>query len=144
MRYYAAWGHTEFVLCLGYKGDVIREYFLGYNEALFNDFVLEGHGADAAVEFLNRDVGHWRITFVDTGMQSTIGERLKARRAVPGGRRGLLRHVRRRSDGRAHPGPVRTLRGSGGGCSSSRSCGPHYNAHIVEADPDGTVSRITA
>ena len=47
MRYYAAWGHTEFVLCLGYKGDVIREYFLNYNEALFNDFVLDGHGADA-------------------------------------------------------------------------------------------------
>ena len=47
MRYYAAWGHTEFVLCLGYKGDVIREYFLSYNEALFNDFVLDGHGAEA-------------------------------------------------------------------------------------------------
>ena len=78
MRYYAAWGHNEFVLCLGYKGDVIREYFLNYNEALFNDFVLEGHGADARVELLKRDVGGWRITFVDTGMQTTIGERLKA------------------------------------------------------------------
>ena len=78
MRYFAAWGHTDFVLCLGYKGDVIREYFLNYNEALFNDFVLEGHGADARIELLNRDVGDWRITFVDTGMQATIGERLKA------------------------------------------------------------------
>ena len=55
------------MLCLGYKGDVIREYFLNYNEALFNDFVLEGHGADARVELLERDVGRWRITFVDTG-----------------------------------------------------------------------------
>jgi glucose-1-phosphate cytidylyltransferase len=78
MRYYASWGHNEFVLCLGYKGDVIREYFLNYNEALFNDFVLDGHGAGARVELLQRDVGNWRITFVDTGMQSTIGERLKA------------------------------------------------------------------
>jgi glucose-1-phosphate cytidylyltransferase len=78
MRYYASWGHTQFVLCLGYKGDVIREYFLNYNEALFNDFVLEGHGADARIELLERDIGDWRITFVDTGMQSTIGERLKA------------------------------------------------------------------
>ena len=78
MRYYASWGHNEFVLCLGYKGDVIREYFLNYNEALFNDFVLEGHGTDAHVELLSRDVGGWRITFVDTGMQSTIAERLKA------------------------------------------------------------------
>ena len=48
MRYYAAFGHTEFILCLGYKGDVIKEYFLGYNEALFNDFVLEGYGARRA------------------------------------------------------------------------------------------------
>ena len=82
MRYYASWGHHEFVLCLGYKGDVIREYFLNYNEALFNDFVLEGHGADAQVELLERDVGRWRITFVDTGMQATIGERLKAWRGT--------------------------------------------------------------
>src|SRR6188474_1540494 len=44
MRYYAAFGHTEFILCLGYKGDVIKEYFLTYNEALFNDFVLDGYG----------------------------------------------------------------------------------------------------
>jgi glucose-1-phosphate cytidylyltransferase len=78
MRYYAAWGHTEFILCLGYKGDVIREYFLNYNEALFNDFVLDGRGAEARVELLKRDVGGWRITFVDTGMQTTIGGRLKA------------------------------------------------------------------
>ena len=38
MRYYAAWGHTEFVLCLGYKGDVIKEYFLSHNEALVQRF----------------------------------------------------------------------------------------------------------
>ena len=42
MRYYAHWGHTEFVLCLGYKADVIKNYFLNYNEALSNDFILSG------------------------------------------------------------------------------------------------------
>ena len=78
MRYYAAWGHNEFVLCLGYKGDAIREYFLNYNEALFSDFVLEGHGADARVELLDRQVQDWRVTFAATGMQATIGGRLKA------------------------------------------------------------------
>ena len=41
MKYYASFGHTDFVLCLGYKGEVIKEYFLDYNEALFNDFVLD-------------------------------------------------------------------------------------------------------
>jgi glucose-1-phosphate cytidylyltransferase len=78
MRYYAAWGHHEFVLCLGYKGDIVREYFLNYNEALFNDFTLEGHGAEAQIELLTRDVTNWRITFVDTGLQTTIAGRLKA------------------------------------------------------------------
>ena len=39
MRYYAHYGHKDFILCLGYRGDMIREYFLNYNEALFNDFV---------------------------------------------------------------------------------------------------------
>ena len=67
MRYYARWGHTDFILCLGYKGDVIKEYFLGNNEALANDFVLDGYGAEAEVEILNRDGGPWRITFADTG-----------------------------------------------------------------------------
>ena len=79
MRYYAAWGHTEFVLCLGYKGDVDQASTSSTTtRRSSNDFVLEGHGADARVELLERDVGDWRITFVDTGMQSTIGERLKA------------------------------------------------------------------
>ena len=57
MRYYAAWGHNEFILCLGYKGDVIKEYFLNHNEALFNDFVLDGTAQSPEVELLNRDVG---------------------------------------------------------------------------------------
>src|SRR4029078_939567 len=73
MRYFAAWGHPDFVRCLRYKGDVIREYFLDYNEALFNDFVLEGHCANARIELLNRDVGDWRITFVETGVPETRG-----------------------------------------------------------------------
>jgi glucose-1-phosphate cytidylyltransferase len=77
MRYYAAWGHTEFVLCLGYKGDVIKEYFLTHNEALMHDFVLDGFGGEHEIEILNRDAGPWRITFADTGARSTIGERLK-------------------------------------------------------------------
>ena len=40
MRYYAHFGHKEFILCLGYRGDLVREYFLNYNEAMTNDFVL--------------------------------------------------------------------------------------------------------
>ena len=74
MKYYASFGHTEFILCLGYKGEVIKKFFLEYNECLTNDFVLDGGGAQ--IELLHRDIHDWRITFVDTGQKTNIGGRL--------------------------------------------------------------------
>jgi glucose-1-phosphate cytidylyltransferase len=74
MRYYAHYGHTEFILCLGYRGDLVREYFLRYEEAMTNDFTL--HAKDRRIELHSRDLGDWKITFVDTGLHSNIGERL--------------------------------------------------------------------
>lgn len=74
MRYYAHYGHTEFILCLGYKSEVIKQYFLDYNEGISNDFVLES-GAER-VRLLSRDLSNWKITFVDTGISSNIGQRL--------------------------------------------------------------------
>jgi glucose-1-phosphate cytidylyltransferase len=76
MKWYASWGHSDFVLCLGHRGEMVKQYFLDYNEALANDFVLSNGGRE--VELLGSDISDWRITFLDTGMQSTIGERLKA------------------------------------------------------------------
>ena len=76
MMYYAHFGHKDFILCLGYKADAIKKYFLEYNEALSNDFILQGGGRE--IELLNRDIQDWRITFVDTGLQANIGQRLKA------------------------------------------------------------------
>ena len=76
MKYYAHFGHKDFILCLGYRADVIKNYFLNYNEAISNDFVLTGGGAE--VELLASDINDWRITFVDTGMTASVGERLRA------------------------------------------------------------------
>jgi glucose-1-phosphate cytidylyltransferase len=76
MKYYAHFGHKDFVLCLGYKADVIKRYFLNYEEAVSNDFVLSGGGKQ--VDLLTSDIHDWRVTFVDTGMHSNIGERLQA------------------------------------------------------------------
>jgi glucose-1-phosphate cytidylyltransferase len=74
MRYYAHFGHRDFILCLGYRADAIKEYFLRYEEALSNDFVLSDGGRQ--VELLGSDIQDWRITFADTGLDTTIGERL--------------------------------------------------------------------
>jgi glucose-1-phosphate cytidylyltransferase len=76
MKYYAHFGHTDFILCLGYKGNVIKDYFLNYDESVSNDFVWSQGGKK--VQLLNRDIDDWTITFVETGANSTIGERLKA------------------------------------------------------------------
>jgi glucose-1-phosphate cytidylyltransferase len=76
MKYYAHYGHREFILCLGYGADVVRNYFLNYNECLSNDFVLSNGGKH--LELLSSDIDDWRITFADTGINSNIGQRLKA------------------------------------------------------------------
>src|SRR5204863_790618 len=76
MKYYAHYGHRDFILCLGYKADVIKHYFLHYDECLSNDFVLSEGGKN--LDLLGRDIADWKITFVDTGLTSNIGQRLKA------------------------------------------------------------------
>ena len=76
MKYYASYGHKDFILCLGYKADVIKHYFLQYEESLSNDFVLSRGGRD--LKLLSSDIDDWNITFVDTGVNANVGQRLKA------------------------------------------------------------------
>lgn len=75
MKYYAHFGHKDFILCLGYRADAVKSYFLNYNECVSNDFVLSGGGK--SVHLFNSDIDDWKITFADTGINSNIGERLK-------------------------------------------------------------------
>ena len=75
MRYYAHFGHNEFILCLGYGAHAVKDYFLDYHEAHSNDFVLSNAGR--TVELLSSDISDWRITFADTGFETPIGERLR-------------------------------------------------------------------
>lgn len=76
MKYYAFFGHKEFILCLGYKGALIKEFFLNYEEWVSNDFVLTNGGG--GLTLFNSDIHDWKITFVDTGLHSCVGERLRA------------------------------------------------------------------
>jgi glucose-1-phosphate cytidylyltransferase len=75
MKYYSDFGFRDFILCLGYKPETVKEYFLNYNEALSNDFVITDGGR--SVELLGSDTHDWSMTFVDTGLHTTIGDRLK-------------------------------------------------------------------
>ncbi|MFI5261350.1 MAG: sugar phosphate nucleotidyltransferase [Candidatus Limnocylindrales bacterium] len=74
MRSYAHFGMRDFVLCLGQRGDLVKDYFLRYDEAASNDFVLSDGGR--RVELLGRDIADWRVTFADTGQHTQVGERL--------------------------------------------------------------------
>jgi glucose-1-phosphate cytidylyltransferase len=83
MRYYAHFGHRDFVLCLGYGAAAVKDYFLRYDETQSNDFTLVG-GAHA-ITMHRTDITDWTITFLDTGLHSTIGERLmRVRQHVAG------------------------------------------------------------
>jgi glucose-1-phosphate cytidylyltransferase len=75
MKYYAHFGHNDFILCLGYKANAIKSYFLEYQESVSNDFVFSQGGRK--LEFMQRDIDDWKITFVDTGLHSTIADRLR-------------------------------------------------------------------
>jgi glucose-1-phosphate cytidylyltransferase len=76
MKYYAHFGHKDFILCLGYGADYIKNYFLNYSECVSNDFVLSQGGK--SLRLFNSDIDDWNITFADTGASSNIGQRLKA------------------------------------------------------------------
>lgn len=75
MKYYAHFGHREFILCLGHGAQAIKDFFLHYEEEASNDFVLKNGGREKVL--LNSDIDDWTITFVDTGLDSPIGERLR-------------------------------------------------------------------
>jgi len=139
MRYYASWGHKDFILCLGYKAEAVKEYFLGYREALSNDFVLTGDGH--GVELLSTDISDWRITFVDTGMQATIAERLKAVAPYLGEDEYFLATY---GDGLTDA-PMDDMVDrlvTSGKTALFISVRPMFSAHVVKADGDGLVSAI--
>jgi glucose-1-phosphate cytidylyltransferase len=74
MRYYAHFGHTEFILCLGYGASAVKDYFVHYDETQSNDFTLVAGGRN--IEMHSTDITDWNVSFIDTGLHSTIGERL--------------------------------------------------------------------
>lgn len=76
MKYYSYFGHKDFILCLGYKGDEIKRFFLNYDECLTGDFVLSN--GDKKQKLFKSDIEDWKITFAETGLNSPLGERLRS------------------------------------------------------------------
>jgi glucose-1-phosphate cytidylyltransferase len=136
MKYYAHYGHKDFILCLGYKGDQIKEYFLNYDECLSNDFTLS-HGG-RRIDLLKKDIDDWRITFVDTGINSNVGERLKAVESFLADEKMFIANY---ADGLTDfPLPVLVEEAKNSGAVGTfLTVRPNYSFHFVARDKDGFV-----
>ena len=139
MRYYAHFGHKDFILCLGYKADVIKRYFLDYDETISNDFVISEGGKK--VDLLASDIHDWKITFVDTGLNSNIGTRLKAVQPFLEGEEMFLANY---SDGLCDlplPEMIDFFQRHDAVACFVGVC-PTQSFHLVAADSDGQVKSI--
>jgi glucose-1-phosphate cytidylyltransferase len=140
MKYYAHYGHTEFILCLGYRGDTIKNYFLNYTECLSNDFTISNGGKD--IHLYNNDISDWKITFADTGMTSNIGQRLKAVQKYLGDDEVFLANY---SDGLTdfHLPNMLDFFNTSDKTACFLSVRPNQSFHIVNVNDDGVVNSIT-
>lgn len=139
MKYYAHYGHKDFVLCLGYKADVIKQFFLQYEEWISNDFTLSRGGKDLRLE--NSDIEDWNITFVDTGLRANIGQRLLAVRKYVQDDDVFLANY---SDGLTDmdlTAMIERFRASGK-VAAFVAAKPSQSFHMVLLEPDGHVQSI--
>lgn len=139
MKYYAYYGHTDFILCLGYRGDYIKRYFLNYDECLSNDFVMSQGGR--SVHLFNSDISKWSITFVDTGLHSNIGQRLKAVEPLLDGEEAFMANY---ADGLSDLDLDAYIDSfyRRGKVASFLSVKPSQSFHHVSSDGDGVVTGI--
>ena len=139
MRYYAYFGHTDFILCLGYGGAAVKDYFLNYDETRSNDFTLENGGSN--ITLFSTDISDWRISFVDTGLNSSIGERLRrVRHLVAGEEMFMANYADVLTDA---PLPDMIDRFQRSDAVASLLAAPMQSSHhVVDVDETGRITRI--
>jgi len=136
MQHYSLHGHRDFVLCLGYKSSVIKDYFLNLKPTTYADCIISDFGRK--VEMIGEAPPDWRITLVDTGISSNIGERFMAVRHLVEGEDMFLANY---SDGLTDaptPAMIERLRKSGK-IASFTAVRPPFNFHLAEFDRQGKV-----
>jgi glucose-1-phosphate cytidylyltransferase len=139
MDFYSQYGHKDFVLCLGFKANVIKEYFLNSRSKLYADCVVSRSG----VEVLGESGADWRVTMIDTGVWRNIGERLWAVREHVEGEEMFLANY---SDGLADidlPAMIETFKASGK-VACFLAVRPSFSLHLVEMGADGNVVGLRA
>lgn len=139
MHYYSQFGHKDFVLCLGYKANAIKEFFLNYKPQTYADCVVSGFGNH--VEILGDPQQDWRIAMIDTGIWRNIGQRLSAVREHVAGENMFLANY---SDGLSDVNLDEMI--SIFTASDKIGCflavRPSFSMHLVDIRPSGRVHRI--
>jgi glucose-1-phosphate cytidylyltransferase len=142
MKYYAHFGHTEFVLCLGYGAQQIKDFFAEYAHAETRDFVLRRGQVEVIGERSeSSDVCDWTITFVDTGLETPIGERLRRVRPYLDGDEYFLANYADVLSDAPLDLMVERVRDTGA-AASMIVVPPQSSFHVVDTDDDGRVTGI--
>lgn len=140
MRYYAHFGHKDFILCLGYGASAVKDFFLHYDETRSNDFVLEKGASE--IKLFKADISDWRITFVDTGLHSPIGERLRrVRRFVANEPVFMANYADVLTDARL-PDMIERFKASNA-VVSLLAVPPQSSHHAVDVADDGIITQVT-
>jgi glucose-1-phosphate cytidylyltransferase len=141
MQYYSQYGHRDFVLCLGYKANVVKDYFLNYRQAANCDCTVSQFGKK--VELLGERPADWRISLVDTGIWRNIGERLLAVRHLVQDEEIFLANY---SDGLTDaplPDMINRFKRSGK-IACFIAIHPPITFHLADFDESGIVRRMSA
>lgn len=139
MDFYSQYGHKDFVLCLGHKANVIKEFFLNNRPQLYSDCVVSRSGSD--VQLLGQPQQDWRVTMIDTGVWRNIGERLWAVREHVQGEEMFMANY---SDGLAAidlPAMIDTFKKSGK-VACFLAVRPSFSMHLIDMRHDNSVARI--
>jgi glucose-1-phosphate cytidylyltransferase len=139
MRYYAHFGHTDFILCLGYGASVVKDFFLNYDETRSNDFVLENGARE--VKLFSTDISDWRVTFVDTGLSSPIGERLRRVRRFVSGEEMFMANYADVLTNAPLPDMIRRFADSSA-LASLLAVPPQSSHHIVDIGDEGLITQV--
>ncbi len=140
MRYYAHYGHTDFVLCLGYGAAAVKDFFLTYDETRSNDFVIENGARD--VKLFSTDISDWRITLVDTGLNSAIGERLRRVRRFVDGEEMFMANYADVLTTAPLPDMIDRFKASSA-AASLLAVPPQSSHHVVDIGDDGLITQVT-
>lgn len=140
MRYYAHFGHTDFILCLGYGASYVKDFFLNYDETRSNDFVLLNGTRE--VRLFSTDISDWRITFVDTGLSSPIGERLRRIRPFVEGEPAFMANYADVLTNAPLPDMIDRFTASSA-VASLLAVPIQSSHHVVEIGDDGLITQVT-